>query len=92
MGSSESWSEGEASSPLLRQFEIETEHGRNSVVVRKMDNGDEPGVVVRELWVAGEPKPAEFLTDAEFQAAVKAANLPMMNMETIRRSVAATMQ
>ena len=89
--SSAAWSEGKASSPLSRQFAIITDQGRNSAVIRKMDNGREPGVVVRELWIAREPRPREFLTDADFQAAVKAAKLPAMAIETTRRSVAATM-
>lgn len=95
MGSLESsatWDEGQTSSSLSRQYEVTNEHGRHSIVVRKMDNGQEPGVVVRELWVAGEPMPQEFLTDAEFTEAVQAAELPTIDIESIRRSVAATMR
>ena len=91
MEPSESWSESQVSFPHMRRFETRTPKGKNTAIVRKMDNGDEPGAVVRELWVAGEPLPMEFLTDAEFEAAIQAANLPAIGIEAIRRSVAATM-
>lgn len=89
--SSTTWAEGKASLPHSRQYEAKTQKGRNSMVVRKMDSGDAPGVVVRELWLAGEPKPQDFFTDAEFIAAVQAAGLPAIDIEPVRRSVAATM-
>lgn len=88
---STTWTEGEASLPHSRQFEIGTGRGRASVVIRRMENDEGPARVVRELWVPGEPSPRGFLTDAGFVEAIRAAALPPIEgMKTIRRSVAAT--
>lgn len=93
MGLSTTWTEGAASLPHSRQFEIGTGRDRASVLIRRMENDEGPAMVVRELWVPGESSPRDFLTDTEFVEAIRAADLPPIEgMETIRRSVAATIR
>lgn len=76
----------------LHKLGDDTQGGRKtSLLLRKMETESGKGIVVRELWPAGEAKPQEFSSDGELVAAMESQGLPLIsNLESVRRSIAAT--
>ena len=62
-----------------------------SLLLRKMETQAGRGVVVRELWPAGDRVPQEFSSDRELAGAMQQLGLPVLDcLGSVRRSVAAT--
>src|SRR3989338_4318861 len=62
-----------------------------SLLLRKMGTQAGRGIVVRELWPAGDRVPQEFSSDRELARAMQQLGLPVFDgLERVRRSVAAT--